>query len=36
MRYTFIIDKSGTLVDAEYGVVPDGHAQTVLDKVKAL
>ena len=36
VRSTFIIDKSGTLVDVEYGVVPDGHAQAVLDKVKAL
>jgi len=26
----------GTLVDVEYGDVPDGHAQTVLDKVKVL
>ena len=36
VRSTFIIDKSGTLVDVEYGVVPDGHAQTVLDKIRVL
>jgi peroxiredoxin len=36
VRSTFIIDKSGMLVDAEYGVAPDGHAQAVLDKIKAL
>lgn len=36
VRSTFIIDKSGMLVDVEYGVVPGGHAQAVLDKVKAL
>lgn len=36
VRSTFIIDKSGTLADVEYGVVPDGHAQVVLDKIKAL
>ena len=36
VRSTFIIDKSGMLVDVEYGVVPDGHALAVLDKVKAL
>ena len=36
VRSTFIIDKSGTLVDVEYGVVPDGHAQAVLDKIRVL
>lgn len=36
VRSTFIIDKSGSLVFAEYGVVPDGHAQAMLDKVKML
>ncbi len=36
VRSTFIIDKNGQLVDVEYGVTPDGHAQAVLDKVKAL
>ena len=36
VRSTFIIDKAGLLVDAEYGVAADGHAQIVLDKIKAL
>jgi peroxiredoxin Q/BCP len=36
VRSTFIIDKSGTLVDVEYGVNPQGHAQRVLEKVAAL
>lgn len=36
LRSTFIIDKQGVLVDAEYGVTPDGHAQDVLEKVKTL
>ena len=35
VRSTFIIDKSGTLVDAEYGVTADGHAQAVLEKIKS-
>ncbi|MEE7625013.1 peroxiredoxin [Methylobacter sp. Wu8] len=36
LRSTFIIDKQGALVDVEYGVTPDGHAQDVLEKVKNL
>ena len=36
VRSTFIINKEGTLVDAEYGVAADGHAQAVLEKVKTL
>lgn len=36
VRSTFITDKSGNLVYAEYGVSPDGHAQAMLDKVKVL
>ncbi|GAB6067855.1 thioredoxin-dependent thiol peroxidase [Methylothermus subterraneus] len=36
VRSTFIIDKHGTIVDAEYGVKPEGHAQAVLEKVKRL
>jgi peroxiredoxin len=36
VRSTFIIDKQGILADVEYGVNPEGHAQRVLDKVKAL
>lgn len=36
VRSTFIIDKNGLLVEALYGVNPEGHAQAVLDIVKAL
>jgi len=36
VRSTFIIDKSGLLVDAEYGVTADGHALAVLEKIKNL
>ncbi len=36
LRSTFIIDKKGVLADVEYGVVPDGHALAVLEKIKAL
>ncbi len=36
VRSTFIIDKKCNLVDVEYGVTADGHAQAVLDKVKSL
>ena len=36
VRSTFIINKSGVLVDVEYGVAAEGHAQAVLEKVKAI
>lgn len=36
VRSTFIIDKSGKLVDVMYGVTADGHAQKVLEKVRAI
>lgn len=36
VRSTFIIDKNGNLVDVEYGVNPEGHAQDVLQKIKTL
>jgi len=36
VRSTFVIDKQGKLADVAYGVVADGHAQAILDKVKAL
>ena len=36
MRSTFIIDKQGKLVDVEYGVNHEGHAQAVLEKVRGL
>jgi peroxiredoxin Q/BCP len=33
VRSTFIIDKTGKLIDVEYGVTADGHAQAVLDRL---
>lgn len=36
VRSTFIIDKQGKLVDVEYGVTADGHAQAILNKIKNL
>jgi peroxiredoxin len=36
VRSTFIIDKNGKLVDVEYGVNPEGHAQAVLQKIRTL
>ena len=33
VRSTFVIDKEGVIRYVEYGVVPDGHAQAVLDRV---
>jgi thioredoxin-dependent peroxiredoxin len=36
VRSTFIINKQGVLVDVEYGVNPEGHAQNVLDKISRL
>jgi len=35
-RSTFVINKEGELVNAIYGVTADGHAQEMLEKVKAL
>jgi peroxiredoxin len=35
VRSTFIVDKQGQLIDVEYGVTADGHAQAVLEKIKA-
>ena len=34
VRSTFVIDKNGDLAEAIYGVIPDGHAQAMLDLVK--
>jgi len=34
VRSTFIIDKQGELLDVEYGVTADGHAQAVLEKIR--
>lgn len=36
LRSTFIIDKNGNLADVAYGVNHEGHAQEVLDKIKAM
>lgn len=36
LRSTFIINKEGILVDVAYGVTPEGHAQEILNKIKAL
>lgn len=36
VRSTFIVDKQGRLADVEYNVTADGHAQAVLEKIKAL
>ena len=36
VRSTFVIDKEGVIRCVEYGVVPDGHAQTILDMIKKL
>ncbi len=35
VRSTFIINKEGKLKDVMYNVTPDGHAHTILDKLKA-
>lgn len=36
VRSTFVINKEGVLVEALYGVNPEGHAQAMLDRVKQL
>ncbi|MFZ2726515.1 MAG: peroxiredoxin [Methylococcaceae bacterium] len=36
LRSTFIVNKQGLLVDVEYGVIPEGHALAVLEKIKQL
>ena len=36
VRSTFVINKSGVLVDAMYGVTAEGHAQEILEMVKDL
>ena len=36
VRSTFVIDKEGVIRYVEYGVVPDGHAQAVLNKIVKL
>ena len=36
VRSTFIINKQGNIVDAEYGVTAEGHAQAVLNKLNQI
>ncbi len=36
VRSTFLIGKDGKLIEAEYGVTADGHAKTMLDKVRQM
>ncbi|MDT8282508.1 MAG: peroxiredoxin [Gammaproteobacteria bacterium] len=36
VRSTFIIDKSGIIRFAEYGVDPEDHALAILEKIKAI
>jgi len=36
VRSTFVINKDGVIVDALYGVKPEGHAQEMLGIVKSL
>ena len=36
VRSTFVIDKEGTLIEAQYGVDPNGHAEAILDIVSTL
>ncbi len=36
VRSTFVIDKSGKLREAIYGVSADGHAQEILEGIKTL
>ncbi|MDH5546187.1 MAG: peroxiredoxin [Gammaproteobacteria bacterium] len=35
VRSTFVIDQSGQIIRAEYGVTADGHAQEILGWLKA-
>ena len=36
VRSTFVINKEGVLVEALYGVDPNGHAEAILNTVKAI
>ena len=36
VRSTFLIDRDGRLMDVEYGVIPDGHAEQVLERARQL
>jgi peroxiredoxin len=36
VRSTFVIDKQGQIVEALYGVAPEGHAAAMLERIKSL
>lgn len=36
VRSTFVINKEGILLESQYGVDPNGHAEAILDIIKAL
>ena len=36
VRSTFLIDKTGSLADVQYGVTADGHAAEMLEKIKQI
>ena len=36
VRSTFLIDRDGRVIDVQYGVNPDGHAEQVLERARAL
>jgi thioredoxin-dependent peroxiredoxin len=36
LRSTFIVDGAGVIRFAQYGVTPKGHAEQILEQVKAL
>ena len=36
VRSTFVINKDGTLVEAQYGVDANGHAEAILETIKAI
>lgn len=36
VRSTFLIDRDGRLVEAQYGVSPDGHAAQMLERARQL
>ena len=36
LRSTFVINKQGTLVEAQYGVSHEGHAEAILEIIQQL
>lgn len=36
VRSTFVIDKQGQLIEAQYGVTADGHARAILEIIRNL